>query len=318
MNKENLSIRVRCCLIAKDKYLFIEQQSHSETLLLLPGGGVERGESMVDGCLRELREEIGIFLPSNTSFSLRGMREIVVMGYYRCIEIYFSVDLEEISIGQLSATENILSARLYSIGELATRDPKPDFWREMLTSVSVVYSSESHSLEGYVKKFGDLPNFGDYLEMVHVMLKPDTVQCGNEESVIVDLLEAGGTLVYQKKMSLSLNQIEIIYFDFAFDSARDLVFRYLTENQTVHLAFIGPVGLHVRMNELKGRTGETAGLRGKYVKSYTRLAGEMFQMWVDGNHPEQDAINLEMFCSNVLHVAPNIRASHAGLRCILG
>lgn len=317
MNKENLSIRVRCCLIVKDKYLFIEQQTQSKTLLLFPGGGIESGESMVEGCLREIREEIGVFLPRSTHFSLRGVREIVVTGFYRCIEFYFSTELEEVSIGHLSADENILSATLYSLEELMMRDPKPDFWREMLTSNSAVYVSDCHSLEEYVEKFGNLPNPGDHLEMVHVMLKPDTVQCGNEESVIADLIEAGGTLVYQKKMSLSLDQIKVIYFDFTFDSARDLVFRYLTENQTVHLAFVGPVGLHVRMNELKGKTGGSTGLRGRYIKNYTRVVGEMFQMWVDGNHPDQDAISLEMFCCNVLHVAPDARASYAGLRSIL-
>lgn len=155
-------------------------------------------------------------------------------------------------------------------------------------------------------------------ELVHVMLKPDTLMSGLRAIVLDELEETGGRIVATKRLVLETSQIEAIYPDFPNARAKPFVFAYFTSRETEHFAFAGETGLHLRLHASKGQTGTVRGIRGKYYSRYTRLSQAELDEWLCGTLPEAAEIDLEMFGRDILHVADNQRDSLRGLAAVMG
>jgi 8-oxo-dGTP diphosphatase len=54
-----IRVRVAVCVTAEDQMLLVEHEKAGRRYWLLPGGGLEKGETMLEACRRELREETG-------------------------------------------------------------------------------------------------------------------------------------------------------------------------------------------------------------------------------------------------------------------
>ena len=109
----------------------------------------------------------------------------------------------------------------------------------------------------------------------------------------------------------------LIYSHFSNARAKPVVFAYFTSRETEHLALVGPVGLHERLDVIKGQTGSGKGIRGKYYTRYTRLSDSELQEWLSGTLSNAEDIDLEMFGRDILHVADTPSDSLNGLRAVL-
>lgn len=61
-NFDRKNVRIRACgfLVREGRLLLVAHAKNSEVYWLLPGGGVEFGESLTEALRREFREELGI------------------------------------------------------------------------------------------------------------------------------------------------------------------------------------------------------------------------------------------------------------------
>ena len=81
-------------------------------------------------------------------------------------------------------------------------------------------------------------------ELVHVMLKPDTLEFGLRDIVIRELQKEECEIVASKRLILSFSQISSIYPRFSNTRAKPVVFAYFTSRETELLAILGSVGIH--------------------------------------------------------------------------
>jgi ADP-ribose pyrophosphatase YjhB (NUDIX family) len=115
-------IRVSAILRRQDRILLCRHEKGEKEYWLLPGGGVNSGESLVDALHRELREEVGIAdeLPVEGPVaivdSISPQRSFAAK---HVVHIIFAGDLGARSLEDASSVdEAVRGHRLFEVGEL--------------------------------------------------------------------------------------------------------------------------------------------------------------------------------------------------------
>jgi 8-oxo-dGTP diphosphatase len=115
-------IRVSALLRWQGRLLLIRHEKPGKEYWLLPGGGVNSGESLVDALRRELREEVGI----EDRLSLEGPVAIIdsiaperTFAAKHVVHIIFAGDLGGRSLDTVTSVDAAVRGhRLFALGEL--------------------------------------------------------------------------------------------------------------------------------------------------------------------------------------------------------
>jgi ADP-ribose pyrophosphatase YjhB (NUDIX family) len=115
-------IRVSALLRWNDRILLCRHEKPGREYWLLPGGGVNSGESLVDGLRRELAEEVGIDerLPTEGPIAIvDSISPARSLATKHVVHIIFSADLGGRSLEAVtSADAAVRGHRLFGLGEL--------------------------------------------------------------------------------------------------------------------------------------------------------------------------------------------------------
>jgi 8-oxo-dGTP diphosphatase len=115
-------IRVSALLRWNDRILLCRHEKPGREYWLLPGGGVNSGESLVDALRRELAEEVGIFerLPTEGPIAIvDSISPARSLATKHVVHIIFSADLGGRSLETVtSADAAVRGHRLFGLGEL--------------------------------------------------------------------------------------------------------------------------------------------------------------------------------------------------------
>ena len=115
-------IRVSAILLWQGRVLLCRQEKPGKEYWLLPGGGVDVGESLIEALRRELREELGI----SADVQFEGPVAIVdsiapkaVLTRKHVVHIIFAADLSHRSLEDVETRDAaVKGARLFSHDEL--------------------------------------------------------------------------------------------------------------------------------------------------------------------------------------------------------
>ena len=115
-------IRVSAILLWQGRILLCRQEKPGKEYWLLPGGGVDGGESLIEALRRELREELGV----EADVQFEGPVAICdsigpksALSRKHVVHIIFAADLSHRSLGDVETRDAaVKGARLFSPDEL--------------------------------------------------------------------------------------------------------------------------------------------------------------------------------------------------------
>jgi ADP-ribose pyrophosphatase YjhB (NUDIX family) len=120
-------VRIRVAALIRNsegKVLLIKQRKKGKDYWLLPGGGLEFGESLEDALKRELKEELNVEI-INSKFLLIS-ESIDPLGARHIVQIIFETEIQEQKIEIPKSEKSVIDVSYFSLEELLKLEVRPD------------------------------------------------------------------------------------------------------------------------------------------------------------------------------------------------
>ncbi|MCX6646126.1 MAG: NUDIX hydrolase [bacterium] len=138
--------RLRVAMIARDingRILLLQHVREHGNYWVLPGGGVDLGESVEDAMVREIREELGV---ESEVERLVAIGELIMPSRH-VVDFFFNGKLEKDSGFKVKYEEGIGDARWFSVEEIEDLNILPP-------EIKVLFENPGESGSGEVRYLG--------------------------------------------------------------------------------------------------------------------------------------------------------------------
>jgi len=125
------SIRIRAAgiLVKDDQILLVRHEKNGKSYWLLPGGGVDFGESVEDALVREFMEEVGLAIKVGPMVLVHD--SIPPNHHRQVLNIYFMVSTDKFEI-KVTPDAVLRDAAFYPLSEFPQMTVNPDMKQEIL------------------------------------------------------------------------------------------------------------------------------------------------------------------------------------------
>ncbi|MDA3901236.1 MAG: NUDIX domain-containing protein [Spirochaetes bacterium] len=133
LNKKNIRIRVAGLLIENGSLLMVCHKKNNRSYWLLPGGGVEYGETLQEALAREFEEELGIIVePKDLLFSIDS---IAPSGKRHIVNLVFSCSYLS-GTYRLGSDKRLFDFKFLSLAELSDVTIYPSFKKQLIEYIT--------------------------------------------------------------------------------------------------------------------------------------------------------------------------------------
>jgi ADP-ribose pyrophosphatase YjhB (NUDIX family) len=130
---QNIRVRVAGILVKDGRILLVRHEKGGKSYWLLPGGGMDFGESAEEALAREFREEVGLNIKVGKLVIVND--SIPPDRHRQVLNLYFLVSADD-PVLHVTPDAVLRDAGFYSLNDFSTMTVKPDVRSEVLEGIS--------------------------------------------------------------------------------------------------------------------------------------------------------------------------------------
>jgi ADP-ribose pyrophosphatase YjhB (NUDIX family) len=130
---QNIRIRAAGILVKDGKILLVRHEKNNKSYWLIPGGGVDFGESVEESLIREYREEVGITIKVGPMVLVHDT--IPPDRHRQGLNLYFMVSAEQFDI-HVTQDAVLRDAAFYDLKEFVDMKVNPNVKKEILEGLN--------------------------------------------------------------------------------------------------------------------------------------------------------------------------------------
>jgi ADP-ribose pyrophosphatase YjhB (NUDIX family) len=139
----NIRIRVAGVLIKDNQILLVRHEKNAKSYWLLPGGGVDFGETAEEALIREFKEEVGLTIEVGKLVFVHD--SIPPDRHRQTLNLYFLATTKDQSL-KVTPDSVLRDAAYYSLTEFSKMQVNPDIKTEILEGLDKQWFGESQYL----------------------------------------------------------------------------------------------------------------------------------------------------------------------------